>query len=579
MIRRLAFLLVLAAAGAAGVLFYRQAALAAGVKGEISAAGRLERLERGGRLLRFDDELLRLRGRAHFQAAAERMAEPAARDAHLRAAREDLRRSLALNPLSAAAHFDLAQVQEYAAPLGLDGGGRPVGEYIAAARLGLQDPEILDACGRLLLSRWSGLDREERRLTLALLKNRLSGADEETLVSILDTWALHVGDYGILKSVLPAEAGAWRRLARFLAERGLDRGQRIEALVRAEALDFEKIRTEAAAGRSDFQARKMREAEAHFRSGRDLLDGIRFYRTAEDEPAFAADYGAQAAAILTGLLQTRLETARTIEDVLPDLLSFLDGDPGPAAVGDLDRWLKARRFIGDRIDASGKDLRRLVLELRLAFLQNRYREVTEAGQALESGVLLVPEASRADYATVLELVGDAYGKLDYLYESSAFYQKARKTVPAGPGLLYKLRRNAERLNDAEALRAVGRELETAAAAGTPEWRDLTIARGTVLDRSLGLDESRSRIRLRQAAEPDGSPRLYAAVFFNGLVVWDDYWPADGILKLDLKPRPGSNRLEIQPLNRSLTLAGLDVLGEGESGPSEGRPRVTRPGKS
>ena len=49
-----------------------------------------------------------------------------------------------------------------------------------------------------------------------------------------------------------------------------------------------------------------------------------------------------------------------------------------------------------------------------------------------------------------------------------------------------------------------------------------------------------------------------AVFFNGRVVWDDLLPATDSLDLDLSPRLGPNKLEIQPLNRSVDLAGLDV---------------------
>ncbi|MGD0783682.1 MAG: hypothetical protein ABSA30_12565, partial [Candidatus Aminicenantales bacterium] len=303
---------------------------------------------------------------------------------------------------------------------------------------------------------------------------------------------------------------------------------------------------------------KLKEAEAHFRLGQDLLEGIRFYQSLAGKGGFdPVAFKNLRGEVTLGLVQTRLEKARSFDEILPDAQRFLEEEDGSAAIADLERWLKERRLIDDRLDASGKDLRRLAFEMRLSYQQNRYREITEAGQTLESGVLMVPDAAKNDYAAVLELVGDAFLKLDYPYESNAFYQKAKAAAGGGLGLLYKLRNNYERLNDSEGLRAVALEIRAAGGARTIDWKGIVAAKGTAFAQTLFLDGGETRLDLRVA--PDASaPRPYVAVFFNRRVIWDDFLPETGELSLDLSPNPGPNSLEILPLNRPLTLTGLDV---------------------
>ena len=559
MLRRLVLVLALAAAAAADIALFRSEAIVAKAKGEISAAARIAVLEKEQTFLPLNDEIYRLLGQAHFEAGSEKMGEASGRDAHFQAAQANLLRSLGLNPLSAASHFELAQGLEFFRLVGIAVDRRPVEEYFDAARLGLQDPEILNASSRLLLSQWGSLGEGEKRLTRKLLRTILANPGENVLTSLLDTWALHVGDYEVIKSVLPADAAVWRGYALYLAQHSLDRGERIEALIRAENQDFERARAAAAAGRSEFRAHKLREAEAQFRGGRDLLQGIRFYQALSGRPGFEpGDFNALRAAVSLGLLQTRMETARSLDEILPDALAFLDDEESSGAIGELERWLKERRFIDDRLDASGKDLRRLAFEMKLCFQQNRYREITEAGQALESGVLMVPETARKDYADVMELVGDAYGKLDFLYESNAFYLKARTAAGGGPTLLSKLRRNYERLNDSEGLRAADRDILAAAAARTLDWKGITVPRATIFAQALFLEDQEIRLTLRFKPDTPDALRPYVAVFFNGRVVWDDLLPAGDSLDLDLNPHAGPNRLEVQPLNRAVDLAGLDV---------------------
>lgn len=574
MVRRAVFIFLLVAAAAADVVFFRGAALVAAAKREISAEARIAILDKEQAVLPVNDELNRLLGQAHFEAGADEMGEAGPRDAHFQASLAALTRSLTLNPLSAAAHFDLAQGLEYFRLVGIPGVGRPFEEYLKAARLGLQDPEIVDGAGRLLLSQWDSLTGGEKRLTQGLLRTILSGRREDKLLDVLNTWALHVRDYEVIKAVLPEDAKVYRRFARFLAERSLDRSERIAALVRAETLEFGQARAAAADGQSEFKAFKLKNAEAHFRRGLDILRGIRFYQALAGKPAIdEAEFRTLRSTLALGIVHARLETARVLDEVLPDVLVYLEEEQNAAAVGELDRGLRSRGLIGDRIESGGKDLRRLAFEMNLSFKQNRYREITEAGQSLENGVLMVPDAAKKDYAAVLELVGDAYQKLDYLYESNAFYQKSRAADGGGIGLLFKLRRNYERLSDVEGLRAIDREIKSASAARTVDWSGIRVPKGTAFAQTLLLDGGEIRLDLRLAVD-EAAPRTFVGFYFNHRVIWEDFLPDGGGLSFHLTPQVGENKLEILPWNGALGLAGLDIKPASEPSPA-GNPDTAR----
>ncbi len=126
-----------------------------------------------------------------------------------------------------------------------------------------------------------------------------------------------------------------------------------------------------------------------------------------------------------GIVRVRLETAQTLEEALPELQDYMAVEDEAAAFSDLEKALRERRLIDAKPDPSGRNLGRLAFELDLAIRQNRSREVTGFGQSLEAGLVMITEAVRADYARLLETIGDAHQKLDYLYESNRFYAKAK----------------------------------------------------------------------------------------------------------------------------------------------------------
>ncbi|MCX6561865.1 MAG: hypothetical protein NTZ26_15320, partial [Candidatus Aminicenantes bacterium] len=556
--KRLLLLLAVLAAAGADVLFYRGSRLVSLAREASAPSARIEILEREPALIRDNDVAFRDLGRAWFEAAIEDLTVTGPRDDGLRRAHSAQLRSLRANPLSAATHFDLAKTLEYMRLFDLPAEEKAMEEYVKAVRLAGRDSDILALTGPALLSNWATLDPADRIVARDILKSVLSAKTEERLDAVLDLWALRIQDPGFLRAVLPAEPAAYRRVARFLAERALDRGERIHYLTAAETLEFACAGEAAASARSDFLALKIKEAEAHDRAGLELLNGIRFYQALDPtaEPIPPASVLELKRTLLLSLVRCRMEIARTLDEILPDLRAYLAVANSTSAVSDLEKALRERRLIEAKPDTSGRDLGRLALELEICFRQNRYREVTEFGQAMEGGLMMVTESARADYARVLEIVGDAYQKLDFLYESNRFYQKAKDlSAQTNLDLLAKMGKNFERLNDAPAVAALRAEAAKSLPSRAVDLAGVTVPKGTAFKQALFLESRNSRLTLK--ALPAGPTPAYVTLVLNGRVMWEDFLSAAPVSLL-LTPEAGANELEITPWNGPLLLSGIEV---------------------
>ncbi|MDD8026465.1 MAG: hypothetical protein PHI34_08115 [Acidobacteriota bacterium] len=577
--RFLLLLAVLAAAGA-DVLFYGGSRQISRASRLADPSARIEILAGGTAFIKTNDVVERDLGRAAFEAAVADLTAVGPRDDGLRRAHAAFLESLALNPLSAATHFDLAQTLDYMKLFDLPVGEKPVDEYVKAIQLAGQDPEILAASGRALVSSWASLDPQQRIMARDITRTVLAARPVERLDEIFELWAVRIQDPAFMRAVLPADPDAYRAYARFLAERGLDRGERIHFLAEAEALELARAGEAAAAGRSDFLAARIKEAEGHYRSGLKLLDGLLFYRNLEPAAAAPSSSAIQELrkALLLGVARCRLETSRSFDAILPELKEYLAAEDSAAAVAELEKSLRERRLIEAKPDASGKDMRRLAFELEMIFRQSRYREVIEYGQSLEAGLVMITEAVRSDYAAILEIVGDAYQKLDFLYESNRFYQKARESF-SSPGLILieKMAKNYERLNDAAALAALRKEAAGFLSPRTVDWTGITVPRGTSFKHSLVLEPRHSKLTLK--ASPPGPLPAYVTVVMNGRVIWEDF-VSDAPIVLVMTPESGNNDLEITPWNGPLVLAGLEIElqePEGEKGAGKKAPPETAKG--
>jgi hypothetical protein len=208
----------------------------------------------------------------------------------------------------------------------------------------------------------------------------------------------------------------------------------------------------------------------------------------------------------------------------------------------------------------------------LRFKQNRFREVVQAGQVLTQSFLVVPDDQRVPIGRLFEIVGDACQKLDDLYESNAFYDRAISLGVSDVGIRLKMRRNFDRMNDAAKLKALqpliderltGRETPLSGLILTPEIPYMRV---------LTLDEKMYRMRLTVlsgAAEP--FPLI--SIVFNGRVVWEDYLKSDSV-EVNLPAVMGENRLEIISVNRPVQPVRMELIPE-ESASTAKAADVTR----
>ena len=536
-------------------------------------AEKIALLERAGRAYPWNARVSLELGTAWFEAGAQALGDVAARNAAFEKSVGQFLRSLRLEPGSAAAHFELAQALQYMSYLALPAPAAPFEEYRKAAALTGHNSQIYAEVGRVFLGRWSSLGPDERAFAVDILGKTLAGGDPERLRAVLEVWYLHVRDYAVIEGVLPEDAGVLRGYARFLGEMGLSLEAREKALSRAEAIDFARAAREVERAQRSFEYGQNDDAAARLSAGLPLLRSIAFFqdlvREARIDPReFARTM--KTACLLAA--EGRIEATRSLED--PDGLveAYLALEDEPLAAGEFEKFLAERGLVGDDTGSGSrpKDLRTLALELRLDFKQNRYRDITKAGEALESGAFVIPAAARPFYARIFGLVGDSYMKLDYLYEAERAYLKA---VDAAPGRLEDLGRLArcyERLGSDRKLADVRARMAALLAPPSTDLGRRPLESGRPARFDVACEAGPSAWTLTfEAARPEGRPLL--TVLWNGRVVREAY-AEGGRLAFTAKAVSGANALVVESVGEPVTLLAL----ERAAVPSAGGGGLTRP---
>jgi hypothetical protein len=529
---------------------YRRAA-----RGGAVGEARVAALERARRFFPYNEAVSFELGRARFGVAMDKVEDAAARDAALSAALGDFERSLRLNPASARVQFQYAQALLYRSYFAPGDKTRVYDEYKKAARLTGHNAPTYFEVGRILLSQWPGLGEADRRFALDLLRTVLAQPDKGKLATVLQVWDLSVRDFGVLTGILPESADAWRQYAQFLGEKGLSLEERRSAMARAEGLEFERARREFEQGDRMFRFYRFEDAFNRYQWCLGTLKGIRFYQDLAGERTIEpAEHAALLKATYLSMAKCRLEAGKPFEEALPFLRSYVDAEDEVAVLGDLEAFLRERGLIEESLTAGAKDFRLFAFHLLLAFKQNRYRDVVQVGMDMQRGVLVVPDSSKEDYARILELVGDSYQKLDYIYESNGFYERALAQGSDDLAVLLKLKKNRERLNEEAAVRDadawIARLLtpeENAAAA------ERTVEKGRPFVKQLKFDGSDLAFEIAvRGAEAGRVPLL--AVVWNDRVVWEGLVQAGTAVRIDVRSRLGMNSLTLVPVNTPVVVS-------------------------
>jgi len=534
-----------------------------------NAARQIEILEGGAGFIRWNARLYRELGWAHFQSGAGRLQDAASRDADFRTSHRYYLRALTLSPLSAGAHFEFAQALQYMGYFNLGITEDPLEEYKKAARLSGSDPQIYGAAGKVMFGRWGTLSPEDRAYAQDIVRSVLfEQPTSEDIETFLGLWELNVKDPAVLNKILPQDADVDRQVARFLGERSLSRDERIRFLSQAEVLDFGKAREAFAAGQTAMGGLKIEEARAHFRDSRAALDRITFAQNLIGKDMIdRLEYRDLKKSVLLGLAKCSLEETRKLDGAIAELTAYLELEDNSSAIGELEMFLKERNIIEGKTDVNVQDFNRFLFEVLLGFKQNRFREIIQAGLSLERSLLVIPDSMKADYVRVLEIIGDSYRKLDYIYESNRFYTKALETGGPDVELFLKMRKNYERLNDRERLRSLEKSIQDLLPAAEEDLSKVVLAKDAPLARDYILD-GRKFVLTVVFDTPGPEPLPLVSVLYNGQLAWEDYLGKPE-LTLALPSEIGRNSLKIMVENRSIRLKKIKIKAE----PSGTRPEI------
>jgi tetratricopeptide (TPR) repeat protein len=550
--KKILTLAALSLIGLAAVCLYWNAHLYYKAKDTIeNPAERVRLLEKANAFFPWNDLVHFELGKALFERGNENLGEVPKRDADFRKGLQSFERSLRLSPGSLQAHFQMAQSLLYMTYLSLP---VPVGyfeEYKKTALLTGHNSPIFYEVGKVLFSRWPELSAAEKDFTLDILKKLLAQKDQEKLLTLLRIWDMNVKDYAAIARILPEDPAVNRVLAGFLGERGLSLDERQKALSRAEHLEYLKAKNESEQGQRAFNDFQVGEAAGHFSACLDILKNIKFYQTLAGQPLIdRKEYEDLRKSAHLNLAKCKIEGTRKLEDAEPEIDAYLSLENQVAALGEFETFLKERGVLSAEPVLSVKDLKQMAFRLRLAFKQNRYRDITGVGASLERSLLIVPDDMKADLVEVLVVVGDAYQKLDYIYESEKSYMKALDIDPGNLEALRKLRKCYERLNNDEKARAAEEKIQRVLSPREQPFGGLSLRKGQGHLFTLVLEASKITLNLA-FSYGEAVPGPLASLDFNGLVIWEGYTGSGG-LTLSVDSVTGPNMLFLRAVSGPVT---------------------------
>ncbi len=374
---------------------------------------------------------------------------------------------------------------------------------------------------------------------------------------------MNVSEYRVMEEMLPEDVSIYRMYAQFLGEKSLSSRERQRYLAKAEQLEFERAKEEYISGEREFQYYRLREASQNFLSSLRRLERINFYQNlVGQEWINVEEFLELKKSVYLNLAKCYLEEEQDVKRAKNYLLSYLTLEDEVAAVGELESFLRSRGHIKEGFGERFDDLGNLFFQALLYFKQNRYRDIMKLGRLLEQSFIVVPEGKKEEYLKVLQIVGDSYQKVDYIYDAGDFYRKALEIDSDNVEILLRIRQNYERLNDEEKIQEIEEKMESLLSPRRIELKKQDLRKGQRSSHRMILDGSEIILELSlNWGEKETSPAPLIAVFFNGRVVWEEYIRLDGgkgqeaevVLSLPVKSKIGENNLLVIPLNRDIEL--------------------------
>ena len=568
--KRLFFLVAIAAVGIVNIFVYWNVHLCYLTKERIDDPEKKIRILKSANLFYpSNDSIFYELGKSYFDLGMMNLQDKAQSREYFQKSIQHFSRSLKINPASYFCHFNLAQSLLYMSYLSPAFEGNSYEEYKKAALLAGHNSQIYYEVGKIFLSLWSKLTEEDRNFTRETLKKILEKKDQQMINAVMHIWEMNVSDYRVMEEILPEDASIYKMYAKFIGEKSLSSDERQRFLAKAELLEFERAKIENSSGESQFQYYSLKKASQSFVSSLKRLEGINFYQNlAGQELINTEDFLELKKSVYLNIVKCYLEEGRDFTQAEYYLLSYLALEDEVAAVGELESFLKLRGYIKDKFGASFNDLGRFFLQTLLYFKQNRYRDIMEVGRLLEQSFVVVPEEKKEEYVKVLQLVGDSYQKVDYIYDAGEFFRKALEVDSDNLRTLLRVRQNYERLNEDEKIREIDEKKERLLTPRMIEMNKPEIKKGKESAYVLTLDGSEIILDLYFKKSEENSVKPLISVCFNDRVVWEDYLKLDermgqehyAIVSLPVMSLVGKNNLVVIPVNRSTELLKIAYRG-------------------
>ncbi len=562
--KRVLVLAAIAAIAAVNVLIYWNMHLSYRAEEKIEDQDKkIKILKRANLFYPSNDRVYYELGKSYFDLGLQNLQDETLGKTYLQRSIRYFKRSLKINPASYFGHFNLAQSLLYMSYLSSDFEGNPYEEYKKAALLAGHNSQIYYEVGKIFLSLWPQIGEEDRNFTRETLKKILERKDPQKVQAVLHIWEMNVGDYTVMEEMLPEDASIYRMYAQFLGEKSLSSRERQRYLAKAEQLEFERAKDEYISGEREFQYYRLKEASRNFLSSLRRLERTSFYQDLVGQDWIdVEEFLELKKSVYLNLAKCYLEEEQDVKQAKNYFLSYLALEDEVAAVGELESFLRSRGHIRDGFGERFDDLGNLFFQALLYFKQNRYRDIMKLGRLLQQSFVVVPEEKKEEYLKLLQIVGDSYQKVDYIYDAGDFYRKALEIDPDNIEILLRIRQNYERLNDEEKIQQTEEKIESLLSPGSLELKKREQNKGQRSSHRIILDGSEIILELSlNWGEKEVSPVPLIAVFFNGRVVWEEYITQDGgkgpeveaVLSLPLKSKVGKNNLVVIPLNRDVEL--------------------------
>lgn len=552
-------LILLAMAGIAlvDICFYWNSHLYSRAKEKIIASEeKIRVLEKANIFYTFHDPVYYELGKAYSDLGISHLGDASLRDRYFRKSYEYFYKALRMNPAFVFAHFDFAQSLLFMNSLSLPFIAPHINyfeEYKKAALLTGHNMQIYYEVGKILFAQWPSLTEEEKDFTLMMLTKIMEQKNQEKLMALLQIWDMNVRDYGTLGKILPDDSDVFRLYARFLGEKSLSLEERQKKLAHAEFLELQKAKNDLSLGEREYRFFRLKEASSHYSTCLSRLDKINFYQTLLGNNLIdPQEYIRIRKAGLLGLVKSRLDESGLLKEAKKELLFYISLETGMKALADLESFLVERGMIEKNLGFSHKDMEKFAFEVILNFKQNKFRDVIRAGSYMDQNLIVVPEAMKQDYVRVLHVIGDSYQKLDYLYESNNYFQKALDIESGNLEVLTGLRKNYARLNNEEKMKETESKIIQILTPGEIVLSDVLISKGQEFSRSLVLDGRNARFLLSWKLDKRGALPLVTVVF-NNRVIWEDYLQEEN-LSLEVPTEIGENGLKVIPVNKPISLS-------------------------